>query len=40
MGWKCLVCGKEFEYFGIKEFAMCPKTTMFGNFKMKTRFND
>ena len=33
--WKCPVCGKEFEHFGIKEFAMCPKTTMFGNFKIR-----
>ena len=35
MGWKCPVCGKEFEHFGIKEFAMCPKTTLFGDFKYK-----
>ena len=35
MSWKCPVCGKEFEHFGIKEFAMCPKTTLFGNFKYK-----
>ena len=35
MNWKCPVCGKEFEHFGIKEFAMCPKTTIFGNFKFR-----
>ena len=35
MNWKCPVCGKEFEHFGIKEFAMCPKTTLFGNFKIR-----
>ena len=35
MNWKCPVCGKEFKHFGIKEFAMCPKTTLFGNFKYK-----
>ena len=34
MNWKCPICGKEFEHFGIKEFAMCPKTTLFGNFKI------
>lgn len=33
--WKCPVCGKEFEHFGIKEFAMCPKTTLFGDFKIR-----
>ena len=33
--WKCPVCGKEFEQFTIKEFAMCPKTTLFGNFRIK-----
>ena len=33
--WKCPVCGKEPETFGIKEFAMSPKTTLFGNFKIK-----
>lgn len=32
--WKCPVCGKEFD-FGIKEFAMCPKTTLFGNFRIR-----
>ena len=35
MKWKCPVCGKEYEYFGIKEFSMCSKTTLFGNFKIK-----
>ena len=35
MNWKCPVCGKEFEHFGIKEFAMYPKTTLFGNFKIR-----
>lgn len=35
MNWKCPVCGKEFEHFGIKEFATCPKTTLFGNFKIR-----
>ena len=35
MSWECPVCGKEFEHFGIKEFAMCPKTTLFGNFKIR-----
>lgn len=33
--WKCPVCGKELERFGIKEFAMCPKTILFGNFRIK-----
>lgn len=35
MEWKCPVCGKEFEYFGIKDFASTPKTTLFGTFKIK-----
>ena len=35
MKWKCPVCGKEYKYFGIKEFSMCSKTTLFGNFKIK-----
>lgn len=35
MEWKCPVCGKEFEHFGIKEFASTPKTTLFGTFKIK-----
>ena len=35
MEWKCPVCGKEFEHFGIKEFALAPKTTLFGTFKIK-----
>ena len=33
--WKCPICGKEFENFGIKVFLMCPKTTLFGNFKIR-----
>lgn len=33
--WKCPVCGRKFERFTIKEFAACPKTTLFGNFKIK-----
>lgn len=35
MEWKCPVCGKEFEYFDIKDFASAPKTTLFGTFKIK-----
>ena len=35
MEWKCPVCGKEFEYFGIKDFASAHKTTLFGTFKIK-----
>ena len=35
MEWKCPVCGKEFEHFGIKDFASAPKTTLFGIFKIK-----
>ena len=33
--WKCPVCGKEFKSFGIKQFAACPKTTLFGTFKVR-----
>lgn len=35
MKWKCPICGKEFEHFGIRDFALCPKTTLFGKFKTK-----
>lgn len=35
MEWKCPVCGKEFEYFDIKDFALAHKTTLFGTFKIK-----
>ena len=35
MNWKCPVCGKEFDHFGIKEFATFPKSTLFGNFKIR-----
>lgn len=34
-GWKCPVCGKVFENFGFKEFAQCPKTTLFGDFQVR-----
>lgn len=33
--WKCTVCGKEFEHFSIKDFSICPKTTLFGNSRIK-----
>ena len=33
--WKCPVCGKEFKSFDIKQFAACPKTTLFGDFKVR-----
>lgn len=33
--WKCPICGKEFENFGFKEFTQCPKTTLFGDFKIR-----
>lgn len=33
--WKCPVCGKAFENFGFKEFAQCPKTTLFGDFTIR-----
>lgn len=32
MKWKCPICGKEYENFGIKDFSQCPKTTLFGKF--------
>lgn len=35
MKWKCPVCGKGYERFGLKDFAMYSKTTLFGNFKIK-----
>lgn len=35
MKWKCAVCGKEYEQFGLRDFASCSKTTLFGNFKKK-----
>ena len=33
--WKCPVCGKIFKNFGIKEFSMCPKTTLYGDFRVR-----
>lgn len=36
MEWKCPICGKEFERFGLIDFASCPKTTLFGEFKKLT----
>lgn len=33
--WKCPVCGKVFDDMNIWDFAVLPKTTMFGNFKIK-----
>lgn len=35
MEWKCPVCGKKFEHFGIKEFTAVPKTTLFGEFTVR-----
>lgn len=35
MKWKCPVCGKEVENFGIKKFASMPKTTLFGEFTIR-----
>ena len=35
MKWKCPICGKEFEHFGLMEFASCSKTTLFGSFKIR-----
>lgn len=32
MSFKCPVCGKVYEQFGITEFALAPKTTLFGDF--------
>lgn len=36
MEWKCPICGKEFERFGFIDFASCPNTTLFGEFKKLT----
>lgn len=35
MKWKCPICGKKFEHFGIKKFALVPKTILFSDFKIK-----
>ena len=35
MEWKCPICGKEYPNFGLKDFAMTPKTTLFGEFKTR-----
>jgi hypothetical protein len=35
MKWRCPVCKKEFENFSIRDFAMCPKTTLYGDFKIR-----
>ena len=34
MEWKCPICDKKFEV-GIKNFAIMPRTTLFGRFKIK-----
>ncbi len=33
--WKCPICEKKFENFGLIDFASCSKTTIFGNFRRK-----
>ena len=33
--WECPICGKQPEHFGIKEFAMSPRTTLFGEFNFR-----
>lgn len=33
--WECSICGKQPEHFGIKEFAMSPRTTLFGEFNFR-----
>ena len=35
MSFRCPVCGKAYEHFGLKEYAKSPKTTLFGDFKIK-----
>lgn len=36
MKWKCPICGKEYENYGIKDFFQCPNTTLFGKFTKLT----
>lgn len=35
MKWKCAVCGKELKNFGMEEYMFAPKTTVFGEFKIR-----
>lgn len=35
MSFRCPVCGKIYEQFGLKEYMESPKTTLFGYFKIK-----
>ena len=35
MSFRCPVCGKTYEQFGLKEYMESPKTTLFGDFKIK-----
>ena len=35
MSFKCPICEKVYEQFGLKEYAKAPKTTLFGEFKIR-----
>ena len=35
MSFRCPVCGEIYEQFGLKEYAESPKTTLFGDFKIR-----
>lgn len=35
MSFRCPVCEKTYEQFGLKEYMESPKTTLFGDFKIK-----
>lgn len=40
MEWKCPLCGKEYPNFGLRDFAITPKTTLFGEFKIRDKEGD
>lgn len=35
MSFRCPVCGKVYEQFGLKEYVKAQKTTLFGEFKIR-----
>lgn len=32
---RCPICGKVYEQFGLKEYMIAPRTTLFGNIRIK-----
>ena len=38
--WKCAVCGKELKIFSMKDYVFAPKTTVFGEFKIRDLYGN